>query len=226
MSASARDVAASRAKSMKKLATPFRSPLVAQPANAPGPRTPTPSKPGPAFKRPAAVTVSRLVRETSDAAVTSPFRPPVSKAAASQPTILTVQNLERRLQTLKRAIKIKKDGGDAALEALAVKWRDAARTASWDLYELVREGAGTEAPSQGGRDSNWGWGDDDRKHFGSDGAWGSDPAVAGEHEDAEPDEPEGTPEKPDPSVGTMLAELGIAPALLGWKEDEGDFLDA
>ncbi|EJD54035.1 hypothetical protein AURDEDRAFT_148771 [Auricularia subglabra TFB-10046 SS5] len=228
MSASARDMAASRAKSMKKLATPFRSPLVAQPTNVSAPATPTPAKlgSGPSFKRPAAVTVTRLVRETSDAAVTSPFCPPVPKASAPQPTVLTVQNLERRLQTLKRAIKIKSDGGDATLEALAVKWRDAARAASWDLYELVRDGAGTsDRPAQGAggwNDGNWGWGSEDTKQFGSDGQQSS---VDYEDQDMETDPEEEAPEKPDPSVGTMLAELGIAPALLGWKEDEGDFLD-
>ncbi|KZW04427.1 hypothetical protein EXIGLDRAFT_828299 [Exidia glandulosa HHB12029] len=233
--------AASQARSFKKLATPFRSPLAANPASAPSPAplaprkntamstpvrsSPLSSKP-PAFKKPAPAGVSRLVRETTDAAVTSPYRSPVaSSSAAPSVTILTVQALERRVQLLKRAIKIKQEGGDDALEKLTVKWRAAARAASWDLWTLVKDGQPQSQP--GGEKKSWGYDDGAEK---KDKGWGWDDTVSASdgaqevYEDVVEEQDE--PEVKDPSIGTMLAELGIAPDTLGWKEEEGEFVDA
>lgn len=237
--------AVSQARSFKKLSTPFRSPLASPLANRATP--PAAAKPSPLakqFKKPAVV--SRLVRETTDAAVTSPFRSPVAAASSSPApapaTILTVQALERRVQHLKRAIKITAEGGDDELERLVAKWRGAARAASWDLWALVKDGRREGDGGAAEKKDGWGWDDGakpsaasfgwDDKDEGSGGPTPWDDAVGSDaareaYEDAVEDEDDAETAAPkEPTVGTMLTELGIAADTLGWQEEEGEFVDA
>lgn len=174
------------------------------------------------FKTPAVI--SRLVKETTNTAVTSPFRPPVkSSSALSAPTTLTIQNLERRLQLLKRAIKIRAEGGDTELKRLARKWGDAARAASWDLWTLVKDG------NTASREESWGWSNSDKStpfdewnDKTSRPGWNDEPSSEASHE-VEEEETDIECGLKEPTLGTMLAELGIAPTILGWNEEEGEF---
>ncbi|KAH7103021.1 hypothetical protein BKA62DRAFT_698354 [Auriculariales sp. MPI-PUGE-AT-0066] len=249
--------AENHARAFKKLARPFRSPIVSVKMTTNVQTSPQAAVPGsastpratPTFKRPAAV-LSRLVKETSTSPVTTAYRSPVFKSPSimnggtsspnlqlRQPTVLTIQMLERRVQLLKRVIKIKHDDQESALEVLAAKWRVAARTASWDLWDCVKNGVPQQSQEcsrsrfdddLGGRagptqSMNWGWDDagDDMNAEPVKEATEEQGVVEAE-EDAE-DEPA---EQREPTLGKMLIELGIAPQTLGWDESEGDFSDS
>src|SRR5258708_20278593 len=92
------------------------------------------------------------------------FRSPPVKVPEHTPRPLvlpnqTIMNLERRLTTLRRATKIKRDGDEAHLERLAKKWRDAGREASYELWGIVRD-----LSTEGG----------ERRRKGNDSGWGCD----------------------------------------------------
>jgi hypothetical protein len=76
--------------------------------------------------------------------------------------------LERRLQLLRRAVKIRADGEEEKLEELATKWRSVGREIAWELWAVIREqgqsdswGAEAEQDNsgRGGQKSSWGWDD-------------------------------------------------------------------
>ncbi|OCH93545.1 hypothetical protein OBBRIDRAFT_885381 [Obba rivulosa] len=167
----------------------------------------------------------------------------------------TIQALQGKVQILKQAIKIKKDGGggdEDELEALAKNWRDVAREVAWAVWDTVKDFDPGEsvAPAKtrwmddeygaskgqgnksGGFDGGWGW-DDARsgkvKYEGSDKSWGWN--NRGKAEEVMDTKMEGREcdldESQDPqhTLGTMLRHLGIAPETLGWDDDEGDFVD-
>jgi hypothetical protein len=139
--------------------------------------------------------------------------------------------LERELQLLKRAIKIKaerereREQGKEGLEQLADKWVMAGREAAWECWGLLKG----EVEAKSGQ--KWGWGEESNKD-GMKGGWGwegqegqskredeDDGRERGDHGGGEEEE------RKDDDVGTMLRHLRIDPATLGWDEDEGDFVD-
>jgi hypothetical protein len=124
-------------------------------------------------------------------------------------------NLERKLTSLRRAVKIKRDGDEANLERLAKKWRDAGREAAYDLWGIVRdlstEAAGGEMRGNG-KDNGWGWGERGEQ-------------ATSFREDGEDAEAGGLAEKQENTLGVMLRKLGIAPETLGWNEEEEAFVD-
>lgn len=183
------------------------------------------------------------------------FKSPLANAAISgsgAPVRLTptIQTLERRLQILKRASKIKNDGDEEILEGLAKKWTEAGREVAWEVWELVKENAGSDgdwgkstnskrnaAGGKRGFEESWGWEEkgDSKKLRGDkeDSSWGWDTTSQKREEDddhmaEESQEPAGEEEeeesRPENTLGMMLRQLGIAPETLGWNEEEGCFV--
>jgi hypothetical protein len=71
-----------------------------------------------------------------------------------------VQALQLRLQTLKRALKIRNEGEGEKLERLAQKWTDVAREVAWEVWSVVKDNVQDVTKLGGGRgalQSNWGW---------------------------------------------------------------------
>jgi hypothetical protein len=87
----------------------------------------------------------------------------------------TIQSLERKIQVLKRAIKVKRDGEEEELEGLIKKWKEVGREVAWEVWGLVkdnklggdqdgwskREGMSGKATAKRGFDEGWGWDEND-----------------------------------------------------------------
>jgi hypothetical protein len=224
---------ASQKLSRMKLAAPFRSPLQIKPTSTPL-ATPTPleevlqeriiREPPAKYKSitvkaqeapPGAHTNNKSLVRSSRAA--AQFRSPLGNASvsASRPVVLpnqAIMNLERKVAILRRAVKIKRDGDEDHLRCLTKKWRDAGREAGYELWSIVRD-LGTEGGEIRGKNSDTGWGWDDREERDTLGEVGLDA------EDGE------LPERQENTLGVMLRKLGIAPETLGWNDEEETFVD-
>lgn len=131
-----------------------------------------------------------------------------------------VQTLQLRLQTLKRALKVRNDGEGEKLERLAQKWTEVAREIAWEVWSVVKDNVQDVTRLGDGRGSlqnNWGWADEENKGR-AVGAEKSNREVEMLPEEEEPPVPEDT-------MSVMLRKMGIDPSTLGWDEDEGEFLD-
>ena len=131
-----------------------------------------------------------------------------------------VQALQLRLQTLKRAVKIRNDGEGEKLEKLAQKWTDVAREVAWEVWSIVKDNVQDVAKLDSGRGvlpNNWGWADEGNRS-GAAGAERPSGEVEMLSEEDEPSVPEDT-------MSVMLRKMGIDPGTLGWDEEEGEFLD-
>jgi hypothetical protein len=148
--------------------------------------------------------------------------------------------LEHKLQILKRAVKVKKDGEDYALETLVKKWMEAGREVAWEVWELVKDNDGgggggdwgngsQEVAGPGKRrfEDSWGWNEDSgnkrAKVEESERNWGWEVSPTTDNEGPQAERIE--EDKPRDTLGTMLMRLGIAPSTLGWSEEEGEFVD-
>jgi hypothetical protein len=108
------------------------------------------------------------------------------------------------------------------LEKLVLKWRTAGREVAREVWDLVKDSAKTNdgawGSDQGGLGSGWGW----------DEGEGQDDEVSvrkrAKREEEEEEESEST-SKVEDNIGTMLRQLRIDPATLGWDDEEGDFVD-
>lgn len=215
---------ASQKLSRKKLAAPFRSPLAVKSTTV---KVVTPVSRGEVpreqvFKEPQTkckaepnpvclIAQKTLVRSSRAAAQ---FRSPLVKTVehGTRPLVLpsqTTMALERKLTFLRRAVKIKRDRDESHLERLAVKWRDAAREAAYELWSIVRD-LSTEGGEVRSNSSDAGWGWEERNGHGTVG------------NDAE-DEEHGA--QKENTLGVMLRKLGIAPETLGWNDEEETFVD-
>jgi len=131
-----------------------------------------------------------------------------------------VQALQLRLQTLKRAIKIRSDGEGEKLEKLSKKWTDVAREAAWEVWSVVKDNVQDVSKFGGGRggfQDSWGWPDD-----------GKEDRVAKADRPSGEDEmlsEEGESPVPEDTMSMMLRKMGIDPDTLGWNEDEGEFVN-
>ena len=152
------------------------------------------------------------------------FKSPLSAVATSGPgtgrrvvsASPNVQALQLRLQTLKRAVKIKNNGEGEKLEGLANKWMDVAREVAWEVWSVVKDNVRDVSKLGSGRgalQSSWGWADEGNKEAERVGEGGETLS-----EDDEPPVPEDT-------MSVMLRKMGIDPGTLGWDEDEGEFMD-
>jgi hypothetical protein len=141
----------------------------------------------------------------------------------------TIQALERKLQILKRAVKVREDVQEEVLEGLVKKWTEAGREVAWEVWNLVKD----NASSDGGRDSSkkrtfkgsWGWESPGNakkpRSEEMERNWGWDVVpISGLSEKEE--EEEGAPKH---TLGTMLRQLGVAADTLGWDDEEGTFID-
>ncbi|KAI6164958.1 hypothetical protein EDD17DRAFT_1420457, partial [Pisolithus thermaeus] len=148
-----RSTLASQQRQYRKLATPFRSPVLTTPVEQ-------------STGRPTSATISsnskellssppprrQLVRskkgqETRTERAAAQFKSPIiqsgvpSSGVLSRPSIRltpTVQMLEHRLQVLRRAVKIKEDKDEEVLQQLMTRWTDAGREAAYELWGLSK----------------------------------------------------------------------------------------
>jgi hypothetical protein len=234
----------------RKLATPFRSPLLKRPkletseeteqavaadVHNPLPACSTQSLPdsetnvGP---------VDRVKHRTARAA--AQFKSPLSVAATSQVDnsvrmTPTLQALERKVQILKRALKAKKDDEEETLKGLVQRWTEAGREVASELWELVKnnnecDGSWGMGVKLGKRkfEGDWGWNDQgDTKKFKSEESsteMGTDEhnatTDARNNDGGEAHEDE---DKTRMTLGMMLRQLGIDPDTLGWDDEEEVF---
>ncbi|KIJ26989.1 hypothetical protein M422DRAFT_55270 [Sphaerobolus stellatus SS14] len=259
-----------------KLLQPFRSPMlqISQPShsspagfnsqqktpNAKPPalnfKTPhTPSSSSPNLKlnalsksAPGTVTNSRSALKPFK----SPFQSPLtslSSAIRNPASSPNIQALERKVQLLKRAIKIKEANEEETLEKLTKKWTTAGRDVAWELWAAVKDqepdgnwgvperiGFGKKGKSSSdrnprGSDSNWGYDDDKSSELkGNENNEGSntdqenenmrcDKATYNEEGEAE------KKEKQAHNLGTMLRSFGVSDDILGWDKDGEDFVE-
>ncbi|TDL29267.1 hypothetical protein BD410DRAFT_779609 [Rickenella mellea] len=132
---------------------------------------------------------------SSTSKASSPFKSPFTGKLTSAETpsavqsVLTpnAQTLERKLQLLRRAVKIKKEGDEEKLTKLVQKWRCAGREVAWEVWNIVKEQAqedtGTFTQPKSSFKDSWGWNDQasDRKAD----SWGWASSEPGQTQDDE-----------------------------------------
>ena len=133
---------------------------------------------------------------------TKQFKSPLlSKTVAPSPlgvnTSRTIQALERKLQMIKRAVKITQGDEEERLAELVKKWKKAGREVAWDLWHIVREQASDEntgvaypgtyakSVSNDGFTGSWGWASslDNRSSGSFSSNWGFDKRQGTKDED-------------------------------------------
>lgn len=155
------------------------------------------------------------------------FKSPLSSSSTDDQTgplvrpTPTIQALERKLQLLKRAVKVKEDSEEEVLRGLIQKWTEAGREIAWEVWGLVKENVDSAGNKRQIEDS-WGWQDagDSKRQKTEERLWGWDVVPVYERE-AENEVGEG----PRRTLGTMLMDMGIAPETFGWNRDEERFED-
>ncbi|KAG9016956.1 hypothetical protein FRB93_009486 [Tulasnella sp. JGI-2019a] len=130
-------------------------------------------------------------RRPSASSASRPFKSPVIKpkngSATSTSSALIVSNpssslgeslriaaLEKKLQLLKQAARIKAEDSEAQLEGLVIKWKKAAQNAAEDLWGMLKSSGdwGSGGGDGGGGDgASWGFGDDKSRQDGNR-SWG------------------------------------------------------
>ncbi|KAJ3998281.1 hypothetical protein F5050DRAFT_1745790 [Lentinula boryana] len=256
-----RSTIASQRRQHKKLATPFKSPLMAKRGSLEKAPMGLPAVPNEKqsilaaskareshasvapfsanYSSPSSLKSKRFP-VTSRAA--TQFKSPLSSigAAKSSPPLVrltpTIQALERKIQILKRALKVKRDHEEEMLADLTTRWTEAGREVAWEVWELARNDADPCGGIPGGKRSfneNWGWdiqGDEKRVKSEDSWNWGTTNREQAD-EDATLQVQGSTPKMEDEearveyTLGMMLRRLGIDPATLGWDEQEGIFKD-
>ncbi|KAG1753766.1 uncharacterized protein EDB91DRAFT_416345 [Suillus paluster] len=262
---------ASQQQQFKKLIAPFRSPLILNKdentpsedlskaknpllvllAPPPAPKLPiTPRKLQHAHAAPSVTPAKTRVRTLKAA---SQFKSPLSSSASASSgrgssirLTPTVQSLERKLQLLRRAVKVKENDEEKTLVGLVKKWTEAGREVAYELWDLVNDSANKGDGSRGngnGFNGTWGWdGGASKGKVGSrDQNWGWDsPGV--KHEGCPENEMDTATEnlldegyinkihseddeQARNTMGTMLRQLGIATETLGWDEDAEVFVN-
>ncbi|KAJ6599314.1 hypothetical protein DFH09DRAFT_1303829 [Mycena vulgaris] len=240
-----RPTLASQKLQRKTLAKPFRSPAMTPKAPDP-PVLPPPPKKVTSLEQPSNDFDLKKKHRTQRAA--AQFKSPLSSAASSSiPSSVrqtpTIQALERQVQVLRRAVKVRKEGEEETLESLVKKWTEAGREVAWEVWGLIKDnqsgsredwGKDSQEAGFGKRrfEDSWGWNEDSgskrikveerERNWG----WEVSPA-AGDTDEHQTEQPVVAIEedKPQDTLGTMLMRLGIAPTTLGWKDDEGEFVD-
>ena len=230
----------------KKLTRPFRSPVLPQ-----APKLESKPKASATDMRADAVLstpkegdiqehISSLVTLDSKikyrtARAAAPFKSPLSASNALDGSSLvrltpTIQALERKLQILKRAVKVREDVQEEVLEGLVKKWTEAGREVAWEVWNLVKDNVSSDGGHGNSQSSkkrtlkgSWGWESpgDAKKPRGEEMErnWGWDVVpISSRSEEEEEDAPKHT-------LGTMLRQLGVAADTLGWDDEEGSFID-
>ncbi|KAF7981607.1 hypothetical protein HWV62_32672 [Athelia sp. TMB] len=177
---------ASQTLEHKKLAKPFRplsiKPRVLFPENVPrtepaGPVSPSPLAPSPKSLASNASNRNRTSRAAAQ------FKSPLAGSSAATPSSIrltpTIQGLERKVQILKRAVKVRQEGDEATLEGLVKKWIEAGREVAWEVWGLVKD-MGGDVVSATKASKSEGWGDAEKpkgkNKRGFEEGWGWDDA--------------------------------------------------
>jgi len=141
----------------------------------------------------------------------SPLAPGSANAISAVRLTPTIQAMERKVQLLKRALKVKTEGEEETLVNLVKKWTEAGREAAYELWGLVKDmGDGGRKEGWNGNGS-WGWAGYDELN----------PVKGRKEKEASCEEEE----RHVDTLGTMLKQLGIMPLTLGWNEEEEVFMD-
>ena len=210
---------------LQKLSRPFRPPAV-QKSVANVKQENTPSGHDNAAYKPTAHTSlfaqkvqEKMKNRTAKAA--AQFKSPLtssSTAGEERPLVrptAKIQALERRLQLLKRAVKVKEDSEEEVLSGLIQKWTEAGREIAWEVWGLVKENVdvGNMIGSKRQMEDSWGWQEagDSKRHKTEERLWGWDVIPVSERECSRR------------TMGTVLMEMGIAPETLGWNAEEERF---
>ncbi|KAG6855082.1 hypothetical protein C0991_006011 [Blastosporella zonata] len=259
-----RSTLASQKLQHKKLTTPFRSPAmtpkiassqnsVALQALVPKDSIAHLSTPlaleQPTISTEPTLALSDTKRKHRTQRASAPFKSPLSNDASAKLSSVrmtpSIQALERQVQLLRRAIKVRDNGEAEILLELVKKWTEAGRDVAWEVWELVKDKASEEAQGWGkpnthrsgtvGFEDSWGWSDKKTKDLDSERNWGWDVepgrSTTEEADAAEPIVAEtdmgniDDSERQHDTLGTMLMQLGIVPGTLGWNEEEGQFQD-
>ncbi|KAH9482598.1 hypothetical protein JR316_0004698 [Psilocybe cubensis] len=246
----------------KKLSRPFRSPVIHAPVRL-APKPPTPSS-GPLISSANSAILKDAAAETAKvpnaaaassssqpadtkikhrtARASSQFKSPLasSSTTADEAALVrltpTIQSLERKLQLLRRALKVREDVQEEVLEGLVNKWSEAGKEVAWEVWDAVKDNANAAEDDKKGKkravEESWGWdeGREAKKTKGEeekDRNWGWDVVPVGEEERQASESAESPREEEgrQPTLGTMLLQLGIAPETFGWSEEEGAFVD-
>ena len=247
-----RPTLASQKLQLKKLAKPFRSPILKRPKVDGSESLVQPPQVTPALNHEikresnasemlfsqSPVVDEREKHRTQRAAAQfkSPLVNEISPKLSSVRMTPTIQELERKAQVLKRAIKIKEQGDEETLKRLIGRWTEAGREVAWEVWELVKDNTnssdqlwGQEKTGRGTFGTGWGWdekcSDAREKTWGLDEMESSECAMLPEGERNMGVNEDCDEEKGQDTIGTMLLQLGIAPETLGWNEEEGVFQD-
>ncbi|THV05499.1 hypothetical protein K435DRAFT_647145, partial [Dendrothele bispora CBS 962.96] len=162
----------------------------------------------------------------------SQFKSPLAttfKATSDVRLTPTIQALERKVQQLKRASKVKNDDEENTLQGLLEKWTEAGREVAWELWQLIKDKGDVDSmcSSTGKRsfESNWGWDESDSKRVKLEGGTDFDTVATleGRDQDLQVQSDNEVEEKRVMTLGIMLRQLGIDPQTLGWDEEEGLF---
>ncbi|KAJ7507515.1 hypothetical protein B0H11DRAFT_2218358 [Mycena galericulata] len=238
-----RPTLASQKLQRKTLTKPFRSPAMKAPKALESAPPPLPKKEAMSLEQPTIDYDLKKKHRTQRAA--GQFKSPLSlDVSASLPSSVrqtpTIQTLERKVQVLRRAVKIKKEGEEQTLEGLVKKWTEAGREVAWEVWGLVKDnesGGGDDWGKDSGTgkrrfEDSWGWNEDSGskriKVEETERNWGWDVSPTTDRDDHPAEQRiESTvdEDKPKETMGTMLMRLGIAPATLGWNNEEGEFVD-
>ncbi|KAF8318229.1 hypothetical protein DL93DRAFT_2225963 [Clavulina sp. PMI_390] len=174
-----RSTTESLANSRQKLSKPFRSPMLSKkpetrstsPSTAPSQSTIVSTGPQTPPQTPAPKKTHSPLLSLKSASASKPFRSPLVKpsaASSSSSSAYTaandrrrIQQLEKKLMTLKQAQKYLADGSTERLNQLAAKWKTAAREAAQELWSLAQSGmpSASENHDGGGKDGGWGYDD-------------------------------------------------------------------
>ncbi|KAG6837528.1 hypothetical protein H0H93_007709 [Arthromyces matolae] len=238
-----RSTIASQKSQHEKLISPFRSPLRSklsgstspiETASVTDPLPATPTKAGALSGDTLDINKLEMNRKHRTQRASAPFKSPLSAdVTAKLPSVRltpTLQALERKVQLLKRAVKIKEDGDEEVLLQLIKQWTEAGQELASEVWELVKDNGSRE--NQCGHDSysktkqfENSWGGQACSQQGERN-WGWDvEAETTVQEISEPvaDNDDVDYEKPQDTLRTMLMQLGINPETLGWDEDSGEF---
>ncbi|KAK7060335.1 hypothetical protein VNI00_001100 [Paramarasmius palmivorus] len=248
-----RSTHASQKRSLKKLSTPFRTPAMLKVIKAeelpPTMASSTTPKPTPALakeeikiKKPAVVVDTKKKHRTLRAGgqFKSPLTTSTPLGTGSVRLTPNIQLLERKVQLLKRAVKVKRENEEEVLKGLIKTWTEAGREVAYELFELAkdREGSGSMVGGVRKFEDSWGWSEQEGpKKVKMEDSWGWAVPANGEGEgevidvDAEENErmvvqeDDDGEEKRENTIGMMLRQLGIDPYTLGWDDAEEAFVD-
>ncbi|KAG6900906.1 hypothetical protein C0993_004343 [Termitomyces sp. T159_Od127] len=232
----------------RKLISPFRPPALTLCSQTIGTKlsVPTPSLVHVPTTAPVEQTLvsddldSKLKHRTRRAS--TPFKSPLSADAITKLAAVrmtpTIQGLERKVQLLRRAIKIKDDGEEGTLLKLVKKWTEAGRDIAWEVWDLIKDNTSQD-------DKGWSsftmqdsgtltfkdtWNLDDEMSRQEKGRnWGWDVEPERDMMKIYKNEILKTSTDDDNqlqnTLGAMLNQLGILPETLGWNEEDGEFQD-